>query len=195
MNGLAVEPHPLFGGAMALSLPNSFVDVSAVREVPDNQEVLVHMETDQSVIVELVVFEEIADADAAGFHFDALAHDNEARQSVVHGVCQLAASDMPLISKFPGTVAFLLEGFQGIAKYNEAAVNTVRICMCVVRLPQFATDCLVTFNDPVAIDPHSSSKPGDVPAPTHMSPLLFKECLRTLDIRDTSLFGPTPESQ
>ncbi|MEE6520759.1 hypothetical protein FKM82_018698 [Ascaphus truei] len=58
--------HPLFGGALSAILPPSFRDVSALREVPDNQEVFAHVSTDQSIIVELLEYPEgVADADAA----------------------------------------------------------------------------------------------------------------------------------
>lgn len=46
---------PLFGGAMSAAIPARFVDASRFREVPDNQEVLVDPDTDQSIIVEILV--------------------------------------------------------------------------------------------------------------------------------------------
>jgi hypothetical protein len=54
---LTLTPRPLFGGAITTSFPSTFLDASTLREVPDNQEVFVDMDTDQSVIVELLQLE------------------------------------------------------------------------------------------------------------------------------------------
>lgn len=45
----------LFGGALAVGVPDRLVDVSDFRPVPDNQEVLADGATDQSVIIEIMV--------------------------------------------------------------------------------------------------------------------------------------------
>jgi hypothetical protein len=45
----------LFGGAMSISLPSDFVDVSTVREVSDTQECWADAATDQSIVVEVSI--------------------------------------------------------------------------------------------------------------------------------------------
>ena len=45
---------PLFGGAISAQLPARYVDVSDFRPVPDNQEVWTDADKDESVIVEIV---------------------------------------------------------------------------------------------------------------------------------------------
>lgn len=45
----------LFGGAVAIGVPDRLVDVSDFRPVPDNQEVLADGATDQSLIIEIMV--------------------------------------------------------------------------------------------------------------------------------------------
>src|SRR5690606_14816549 len=88
---------PLFGGACSITLPNDFVDVSKIRQVPDNQEVFVQSTSDACFIIELVeaqsdsldastASEATAPAEAAEmsttglaeFHFDQIAKDNDA---------------------------------------------------------------------------------------------------------------------
>jgi hypothetical protein len=44
----------LFGGAIRISVPPRFEDVSGVRQIPDNQEVFVCQESDQSIIIEIL---------------------------------------------------------------------------------------------------------------------------------------------
>lgn len=68
----------LFGGAITVKLPDSFEDVSAVRQVPDHQEVFVENKTEMSFIVELLAFDEkVPDNKAALHHFEDLAQCNE----------------------------------------------------------------------------------------------------------------------
>jgi hypothetical protein len=65
----------LFGGAISLEIPSSFIDVrylikyvyvSNIRQVPDNQEVFVDMASDASVIVEILEMDDdVADKDIA----------------------------------------------------------------------------------------------------------------------------------
>ncbi|KAL7977695.1 hypothetical protein Chor_009644 [Crotalus horridus] len=56
----------LFGGAFSARLPPGGLDISEMRQVPDNQEVFVHPSTDQSIIVELLEYQAgVADENAA----------------------------------------------------------------------------------------------------------------------------------
>lgn len=50
----AMKRKLLFGGAMEILVPNGFLDVSEIRQVPDNQEVFVSNYSDASLIVELL---------------------------------------------------------------------------------------------------------------------------------------------
>ena len=42
-------------------------------------------------------------------------------------------------------------GQQRVSKFKEAARNEINIHMILYRLPQFTTDILITFNDPVNV--------------------------------------------
>ena len=46
--------YPLFGGAITVSLDGDYLDASDMRQVPDNQEVLLSRTTNVSVIVEVL---------------------------------------------------------------------------------------------------------------------------------------------
>jgi hypothetical protein len=53
-----------------------------------------------------------------------------------------------------------LAGQQQVAKFREktkAALNTVELFLAVIRLPQVATELLITVNVPLVIGPESSS--------------------------------------
>ncbi|XP_069623536.1 ran guanine nucleotide release factor [Ranitomeya imitator] len=190
MEGSA-DQQPLFGGAMSAVLPPSAQDVSDLREIPDNQEVFVHPHTDQSIIVELLEYQEgMSDPDAARYHFEDVAASNGAggRAEV------LSVEPLPLaqLSLTRCSGAWALTGRQLVSKFTERAQNTVTMHMALLRIQQHATDLLVTFNDPVVIHAASSSS---VPVPgTSGSPALwtvddFRRLLCSFRLQDPALFG------
>lgn len=50
-----LRQRDLFGGAMTMKIPSRLTDVSDFRPVPDNQEVFADGDTDQSIIIEIMV--------------------------------------------------------------------------------------------------------------------------------------------
>jgi hypothetical protein len=73
------EKRLLFGGAAtAHGLPATFCDISAIRQVPDNQEVFADEASEASFIVEILTYEKsLTDADAAAYYFNDMAQANE----------------------------------------------------------------------------------------------------------------------
>ena len=53
---------------------------------------------------------------------------------------------------FSAERVWYIKGEQGVAKYNETVKNTVELHMGVFRVPEFDTDILITFNDPINIE-------------------------------------------
>ena len=79
-----------------MSLDGDYLDASDMRQVPDNQEVLLSRTTNVSVIVEVlqcVAAHTSVDGMRQGVHdhFDSLAHDNSAQ----HTNCLLYTSPSP----------------------------------------------------------------------------------------------------
>lgn len=73
-----ISERQLFGGAITCLVPTNFEDVSVIRQVPDHQEVLVDKESEMSLIIELLQYDESVSNDCAARHyFDDLAHFNE----------------------------------------------------------------------------------------------------------------------
>ncbi|XP_063786881.1 ran guanine nucleotide release factor [Pseudophryne corroboree] len=182
--------HPLFGGALSAALPPSFQDVSNLREIPDNQEVFIHRSTDQSIIVELLEYQEgMSDPEAARYHFEDVAASNDARgRADIVSVEPLPLAQLSLTSC---SSAWALTGHQLVAKFNEQAQNTVTIYMALFRIPQHSTDLLVTFNDPVAIDPASSSAVSEAsqnPSPPWTQED-FNHLLCSFQLHDPGIFG------
>ena len=184
-------PHPLFGGALSAVLPHSAKDTSELREIPDNQEVFAHEHTDQSLIVELVEYQEqVADQDAARYHFEDIAGSNKALEPGAFQVTGLVSLSKPELSLSACSSAWMLTGTQCVSKFNEEARNTVTLHLGLLRLPQFSTDVLITFNDPQRISPDSSSSVAS--AQTHTEPWTvqdFQRLLQTLTLHNPGLFG------
>ncbi|XP_072540813.1 ran guanine nucleotide release factor [Salminus brasiliensis] len=180
--------RPLFGGALSAVVPPNATDVSELREIPDNQEVFVHAHTDQSVIIELVEYQaQVDDAQAARYHFEDLAGSNKASAEgrwEVQGVEPVPLSQLRLQEC---SSAWLLTGTQLISKFNEEAKNTVNIHLCVLRLPQYTTDILITLNHPVTISPLSSS--ATVSAVAGWTLQDFHTLLQSLQLLDPGVFG------
>jgi len=172
-----------------MTLPSRFVDVSQFREIPDNQEVYSDPSTDQSVIVEILeMAQESHGPNAVLLHFNELGDMNEASSRNVVGVEAIPSVDMP---NFDSRVErYALFGSQTVAKHNEQFQNLVNIYMALVRVPTpVHADILVTFNDSVLVDPHSSVASYKQGHPTAEDNLAtFKALLASLAVRDWAIF-------
>lgn len=186
----ADKAHPLFGGGLSAVIPHSATDVSDLREIPDNQEVFAHAHTDQSLIVELLEYQgQVADQDAARYHFEDIAGSNKALEPGAFEVTSVVPLPKSELSLSECGSAWMLTGTQCVSKFNEEARNTVTLHLGLFRLPQFSTDVLITFNDPQSISPASSSAAA---VETHREPWTvqdFQRLLQSLTLHNPGLFG------
>ncbi|KAL1921674.1 uncharacterized protein VTP21DRAFT_10316 [Calcarisporiella thermophila] len=154
------NPRSLFGGAIAAYIPDNFLDASTLREIPDNQEVFVSVNSDQSIIIELLqLADEAPDEDAAKYHFEQLASDNEAESWSIESVIPLSQTELPHIPS--DARIYFLTGRQVISKFKEhtpGSRNLVDIYLTLIRLPSITTDIIITYNSPVIIGEESSSR-------------------------------------
>mmetsp|Transcript_14900 Transcript_14900/g.20293 ORF Transcript_14900/g.20293 Transcript_14900/m.20293 type:complete len:252 (-) Transcript_14900:129-884(-) len=106
-NNSSLTKQDLFGGAISCSIPSQWRDVSAVRQVPDHQEVYQDCMTISSpaaatsadyvgtggcLIVEILQRQDdVSDVDAAKFFFDDLADANGCASAEEHGWSILAS--------------------------------------------------------------------------------------------------------
>ncbi|KAI3649078.1 hypothetical protein MP228_006932 [Amoeboaphelidium protococcarum] len=162
----------LFGGAMKCSVPRSYQDVSAFRQVPDNQEVFADTKSAASIIIELIdtssVPEEFTFAlqrsdsttlntnDPALIHFQVLAEDNQCTPENATVLHQSQLESNCLISAEGDTCARVAVGLQRIQKFNQTRLDQVLIMLCVFRLQQHTTDIVLSMNLPLAEDSQAS---------------------------------------
>ncbi|ORE02390.1 Mog1p/PsbP-like protein [Rhizopus microsporus var. microsporus] len=182
--------RPLFGGAIVCPIRPSFLDASSIRQVPDNQEVFVDTETQQSFIVELLEPADARDQEIAKFHFQQLCEDNEAADSVIVSVEHCKPEEItPLLPK-DTTEVYLLHGKQMVAKFNEKdALNTIDILLAVVRFNQVSTDCVISMNVPVQVAANSSEAESFTQANVDLVKQDMMTILQGLQVKDWSLFG------
>ncbi|PHJ25340.1 ran-interacting mog1 protein, partial [Cystoisospora suis] len=149
-------PISLFGGAMTVQLPDTFKDVSALRQVPDNQEVFMDMSRDQSLVIEIVEHQtNIADGDAARFFFCDLAKENGALETDTP-TASVVRSDAKIPVSKQHTV-ILARGFQPLPR--EAGACKLPVQMAIIRIPEHNADILVSFyGEPRGVDAPDKDK-------------------------------------
>jgi len=142
---MSSQQRNLFGDTITFSIPPRCIDVSEIRQVPDNQEVFLYPDSPISIIVE--VLERVAendDEEAAKFHFSSLAGDNSA-----------ASSSIERVSRIPGDRGgdtpspIVLHGTQLVHKFNSAVLDTVRIFLAVFRIKSKNVDLVLSMNVPL----------------------------------------------
>ena len=181
------SPGSLFGGALTCSLPTPRVDISEMRQVPDNQEVFAHPLTDQSIVIELLEYQNIASGlEAARVHYQDISQANNSTDTVVlsHEVIETNSIAMGRC-----TGCHYLTGTQKITKFNESEEdsNVVRVQLVLYRLQEFNTDLVVTYNDPVSISAGSSSKKGGEGDKWSLEQ--FRELVNSIRLVDDSIFN------
>ncbi|CAO3615639.1 unnamed protein product [Cunninghamella blakesleeana] len=179
----------LYGGAISTVIKSTYMDASTIRQVPDNQEVFIDMNTQQSLIIELLEKVEHLNEEAAKFHFEQIADQNNATnysiKSIEHVSVDIAAPKLPI-----DTTVYFVRGFQNVAKFNENAVNQIELILAVVRLEKVQTDLIITLNAPTHVSPNSSENKDLVnPAPESSYINEMKLLVQALEVHDWSLFG------
>ncbi|XP_004604895.1 ran guanine nucleotide release factor isoform X1 [Sorex araneus] len=183
----STRDYPLFGGAFSATLPAGAIDVSDLRPVPDNQEVFCHRVTDQSLIVELLELQAHVQGEAAArYHFEDVGGVQEARVVHVEAVQPLLLESLAL--RGCCQEAWVLSGQQQVAKENQQVAKNVTLHQALLRLPQYQTDLLLTFNQPPP-ENRSSVGPENM-APPPWSLVDFEQMVTSLTLRDPNIFGP-----
>ncbi|CAD7925611.1 unnamed protein product [Amoebophrya sp. A120] len=139
----------LYGGACTCEVFGDFDDVSAVRQVPDEQEVFCSRNFGaDSLIIELLAddaFSKSDPRDAVRFHFADLAKANQAAASEV-----LQCQSLPPVN-FAGkqderTFCSVAAGWQQCSNRTGQVEDKVFVLVGCVRYEKYKTDVLITLN-------------------------------------------------
>lgn len=168
----------LFGGAISVCLPESFIDMSTMREIDDTEECWADAgSSDRSFVVEILGLEDnVADQDSPKFYWDDLVQSNDAARPEDNEICSVgsATADLgELVSSVPPSDAqvaapscWILQGVQRVSKFREQARNTVLVYMAVLRLPTVDSDIVIHYSYPAILDPASSSSAAGATTPS-----------------------------
>mmetsp|Transcript_2807 Transcript_2807/g.7195 ORF Transcript_2807/g.7195 Transcript_2807/m.7195 type:complete len:199 (-) Transcript_2807:5-601(-) len=197
---MSIRRRPLFGGAMACQIPEGWLDVSDMRQVPDHQECWTSSETGALLVIEILEYQSaVSNEAAAEYFYKDLAESN--------GIVS-TSNDLQLTSLSPPTAGRSIlvssdeswgdaivcrgTGYQKIAQGKEVdalgnpralpEASWVTVHLACIRLPHVTTDLLVTVSWPQQTNPQQGSENGS-------SSVLFQSVLASLQIHDWSLFG------
>ncbi|KAI8638934.1 hypothetical protein BD408DRAFT_422322 [Parasitella parasitica] len=187
-----MQTTELFGGAIVAPVFDSFSDASQFRQVPDNQEVFVDSNTQQSLIYELLEQVEAQNEQVAQHHFQQLADDNDAKECKIISMEVLCPQNVSPHLPQDTTEIYAVQGEQKVAKFNEAdAFNTVEIVLVVVRLTNVKADFVISINAPAKLAQASSEQKSVNYASAVTIDTVKQEMLailKGLQVRDWSLF-------
>ncbi|KAL9226226.1 hypothetical protein vseg_002061 [Gypsophila vaccaria] len=194
----ACDVRPLFGGALSMTFPRRFQDLSNVRQVPDHQEAFSDPNRDESIIVELLdLKDDVADETSSVWFLQDLATEQDAEGGMV--IEQSRVLEAPGLSyrSTPAVVTSAV-GQMAISKGRQGreAQNIVRVYLANLRLKGVGTDVLISAYEPVVINPLSESvgtvgagvvTPAEQSGCTPMAEV-FKLAVSSFKVNDWSLF-------
>jgi hypothetical protein len=150
--------RPLFGGAISCEIPAGWVDVSEMRQVPDNQECWIRHganDSESMFVVEILELQtDVSNSEAASFFFRDLAESNEVSSTAGRRFTPLPPQSPPALLVHaglpPDAVMCCGTGQQKVVAGNrrDAGDPWVNIEVCVLRLPGVTSDILLTFTTP-----------------------------------------------
>ncbi|KAK4549074.1 hypothetical protein LTR36_007530 [Oleoguttula mirabilis] len=181
----------LFGGAITVALPSTFADVSAIRQVPDHQEVYLDQAGFTSIVVEVLERVEKPDDDALQYHLQDLAEEDVGDVKVWGQGCEPVH-----FSKLPqGTPAYTLlatspPGAKQRGRANEP--EFVGILLTMIRLVEQKTDLIIAINVPHVAGTYDEAEVdlagGKYGKLIEAAMGLREKVVETLEIRDWGLF-------
>lgn len=203
----------LYGGAITTVIPQGFMDVSMLREVPDTQEVYVNSRDpngrngddstisdglgfNESVIVDLLQrVEESDDKKALDFHLKEIADLNGSTQwEILQYDDQFPSL---LVDSCVAQTCVTLETAYKWGKANEK--QTVISCVGLLRLVDVETDVLITVNVPLDTQRYPEETwdrlsqciqdKSLLPDRISVAYNLLKEIVKNFNIKDKSLFA------
>ncbi|KAI4097186.1 MAG: hypothetical protein LQ344_000596 [Seirophora lacunosa] len=197
---LDFKPVELFGGAIVAHIPNSYADVSNIREVPDHQEIYLDASGFSSVIIELAerVTQPPTDEEALKFHFEDIVDD--------HDTSRIWRTDAAHLAHFsPDTPCYTL--LATTAPPPPSNGNAARpltptftcVILTLIRLIPQATDVVVTINIPhipgqqEPSDPTVDFEQGKFGSLVEEGVRIRDEVWKSLEVKDWGLFAGADE--
>ncbi|KAI7155191.1 hypothetical protein KC352_g27692, partial [Hortaea werneckii] len=184
-------PTPLFGGALAASLPSTFGDVSDIRQVPDHQEVWLDRDGYTSVVFEILErVEKGSDEEALKYHLEDLVEEEDMGRMKVWGSNTAFSAKLP-----PQTPAYTLFATSPPGEKQRGRAHEpdfVGILLTMVRLVEQQTDLLIAINVPHVKGEYEESEvdfAGGKYGKLMQQAMEYRErVLETFEVKDWGLF-------
>lgn len=175
------------------------MNTSELRQVPDTQEVFLYPDSIISIIVEILQC--VKPTEAANivksvlsasqpcltltfferFHFDSLAHDNDAIEKSVLEISQPTGEG----SGNPPSLPITLRGTQLVRKFNQTIPDELQILLAVYRLQEQNVDLVFSMNVPMKTSDGATTTADDFAAARET----FSTAVESLRIVDYGLFA------
>lgn len=204
---LEYQSVALFGGALTVSLPSTFTDVSQIRQVPDHQEVWIDNAGFSSVVIDILERVTVAassslsnpeDPDAAALKHhlhDIVASDgsSDAENTTILSIAELSFPRFPAGTKAYGLLAQVPTAEKMKGRANEPDV--VGMFLMVVRLKVQGTDLVVSVNVPHVVGTQGYDgggglefRAGRMGTLMEMGEKIKDKVVETLEVKEWGLF-------
>jgi Ran-interacting Mog1 protein len=178
----------LFGGSIVCNFPQTYMDVSHVREIPDNEEVFYEDATDSCLVVDLLEYaQEVSDDHVAEYQFQDIAEGNEVKSFQILETGKISIPQ----PEGPNEFRWCCGIQNGIVKFREHETrgNDVKVWVAVQRLKHYNTDIVISVTAPIRLSEQSSSYvKGSVPD-VENGKRVFELALATFKVLDYNLFA------
>ncbi|KPI44540.1 uncharacterized protein AB675_8597 [Cyphellophora attinorum] len=161
--------HDLYGGAITVDLPTTYIDASDIRQIPDHQEVFLSNKTLTSLIFEINEYVQQPDPAALYFHFNDVIAPPDRLKGELNALPRPAFAKESL-SSFP---AYLVEGSIVTPEVDKKAPSALPVEW--QETPQMKEVELV--------------EKENVDAEEKVVQEVLQKIVATLDIKDFGLFG------
>lgn len=186
--------QPLYGGAIEILLPKGYMDVSQIREIPDNQEVFVNNNDiqstgsnsgNESIIVELMESVGVEDGEAALIeHCKEIVDINYSNKDLSKSFDEsFEVLDVQVV-RANRLICKVKQKNVGKWENNKELVQELDLYIGLIRLTEFDADALITFNVPI-----SALRSNDEGNDTAKYTELLKQMVLSFDLKDKHLFG------
>ncbi|MCJ1471531.1 hypothetical protein MMC13_000171 [Lambiella insularis] len=177
---------PLFGGALSVKMPSTFVDASNFRPVPDNQEVYLDADGLVSIIVEITerVTQVATNEEAMQYHLEDYV-DGSSDTLRVYQRQQVTMAKLPANTPAQAVIATT----HSPSASANGAHDFVGIVMLMIRLAAQESDIIVTINVP-----HFNAREVNMgrgrPGPMMEEAGEIRDAVvASFEVRDLGLFG------
>lgn len=188
---MAFNPTPLYGGAITVDLPTTFIDASNLRQIPDNQEVYLDANGFSSIVFDILERVEKPDDEALKVHVQDIVAGTGDETTVFREGSAVAGK----MSTTPvRTLHFIQTPQQQAngARPSREQPDFTSIHLLLLRLAEQTTDIVITINAPHYPGKYAREEGGSADGKTQLikdAEVVAQRILESFEVKDWGLFG------